>query len=254
MPSGSSPSGSECGDLGRRGCHLLGFGVLLFICTLSFGGGGLQRVRNLPFGVIERSGPPWLLVRMTEHLPLMSSVSWSLLAGQPVPRLARWQSPIWWLSSCQELLSEILLTTLSLVVEGEGFRTFEDTGLRCVVSGTLVWVTGVDSRKVTVRPTNREIGSVFAGQTDGLQGEALGSALVVFICAHVPQPSWQSRAFTSSRAGLFKVGSTPEIYLVFVLVCMASSHMTFGLMEDQCIRSLPHHSLTPWRLPDPRQA
>lgn len=31
-----------------------------------------------------------------------------------------------------------------------------------------------DSPKVTVRPTNREIGSMFAGQTDGLQGEARG--------------------------------------------------------------------------------
>lgn len=93
------------------------------------------------------------------------------------------------------------------------------------MNGALVWVTGVDSRKVTVRPTNREMGSVFAGQTDGLRGEALGSALVVSICDQVPQPSWQSRAFTSSRAGLFKVGSTPEIYLVFVLVCVASSHI-----------------------------
>lgn len=80
--------------------------------------------------------------------------------------------PIWWLTSSQELLT--LLATFSLVVEGEGFRTLEDTGLRCVINGALVWVTRVDSRKVTVHPTNREIGSVFAGQTDGLQGEAPG--------------------------------------------------------------------------------
>lgn len=29
--------------------------------------------------------------------------------------------------------------------------------------------------------------------------------------------------------------------------------MTFGLMEDQYIRSLPYHSLTLWHLPHPQQ-
>lgn len=107
------------------------------------------------------------------------SVLWSLLAGQPVPRLARWRSPSGGsplLRSCSHSLP--LLATFSLVVEGEGFRTLEDTGLRCVINGALngalVWVTRVDSRKVTVHPTNREIGSVFAGQIDRLQGEAPG--------------------------------------------------------------------------------
>lgn len=98
-----------------------------------------------------------------------------------------------------------------------------------------------DSPKVTVYPTNREIGSMFAGQTDGLQerpGARLGLCPGGVLCL-CPQPSWQSRAYVSSRAGLFKVGSTPEIYLVFVLVRVARFHMTFGLMEDRCIRSLP---------------
>lgn len=96
---------------------------------------------------------------------------------------------------------------------------------------------------------------MFAGQTDGLRGEALGKtwALPWWYPWSCPQPSRQSRAFMSSRAGLFKVGSTPEIYLVFVLVCVACSHMTFGLMEDQCIGSLPHRSVTLWLLPHLRQ-
>lgn len=82
---------------------------------------------------------------------------------------------------------------------------------------------------------------MFAGQTDGLQerpGAKLGPCPGGVLCLR-PQPSWQSRAYVSSRAGLFKVGSTPEIYLVFVLVRVARFHMTFGLMEDRCIRSLP---------------
>lgn len=82
---------------------------------------------------------------------------------------------------------------------------------------------------------------MFAGQTDRLQGETWGEtwALPWWCPCFCPQPSWQSRAYVSSRAGLFKVGSTPEIYLVFVLVRVACFHMTFGPMEDQCIRSLP---------------
>lgn len=111
---------------------------------------------------------------MTEHLPpheqrAVESLGWTTSAqtGQVVV-------PIWWLTSSQELLTETLLAMFSLVVEGGGFLTLEDTGLRCVVNGALVWVARVDSCKVTVHPTDREIGSVFAGQTDGLQGEAPG--------------------------------------------------------------------------------
>lgn len=72
-------------------------------------------------------------------------------------------------------------------------------------------MTRVDSPKVTVRPTNRGIGSVFAGQTDGLQGEALGKTWTLpwWYPLSCPQP-WQSHVCMTSRAGLFKVGSTPE--------------------------------------------
>lgn len=124
------------------------------------------------------------------------------------------------------------------------------------MKGALVWMTRVDSPKVTVRPTNREIEFVFAGQTDGLQGEALGKtwALPWWYPLSCPQPSWQSHVCMTSRAGLFKVGSTPEIYLVFVLVLVSRFHMTFGLMEDQCIRRLSHHSVTLWRASAPPQA
>lgn len=94
---------------------------------------------------------------------------------------------------------------------------------------------------------------MFAGQTDGLQGEALGKTWALPWWYPCLCPHRQSCAFMSSRAGLFKVGSTPEIYLVFVLVCVACSHMTFGLMEDQCTKSFPHRSVTLWLLPHLRQ-
>lgn len=68
-------------------------------------------------------GPPWPLVRVTEHLPpheqrAVESLGWttSAQAGQVAV-------PIWWLTSSQELLTETLLAMFSLVVEGEGFRT-----------------------------------------------------------------------------------------------------------------------------------
>lgn len=38
----------------------------------------------------------------------------------------------------QELLTEALLTTFALVGGGGGVQTLEDTGLRCVMNGTLV--------------------------------------------------------------------------------------------------------------------
>lgn len=41
------------------------------------------------------------------------------------------------------------------------------------------------------------------------------------------------------------VGSTPEIYLVFVLVCVACSHMTFGLLGG------PMHQEPSPPFPDP---
>lgn len=179
------------------------------------------------------------------------------LAGQPVPRLARWRSPSGGSSPLRRCSPRHSLPHFLWCWRGEGFRTLEDTGLRFVVKGALVWMTRVDSPKVTVRPTNREIGSVFAGQTDGLQGEALGKtwALPWWYPCSCPQPSWQSRVRMTSRAGLFKVGSTPEIYLFFVLVLVlvARFHMTFGLMEDQCIRSLPHHSVSLCRASAPPQ-
>lgn len=56
---------------------------LSVLCPL--GVGGLQRVKNLPFGVVECPGPPWLLVTVTEHLPLMSSMPWSLLLDNQCP-------------------------------------------------------------------------------------------------------------------------------------------------------------------------
>lgn len=228
---------------------------LSVLCPL--GVGGLQRVKNLPFGVVECPGPPWLLVMVTEHLPLMSSMPWSLSLDNQCPD---------WPGGGPHLVAHLLSgdahrDTLCHIFfgvgGGDGFRTLEDTGLRFVVKGSLVWMTRVDSPKVTVRPTNREIWSVFAGQTDGLQGEALGKTWALpwwYLCS-CPQPSWQSRIRMTSRAGLFKVGSTPEIYLVFVLVLVlvARFHMTFGLMEDQCIRSLPHHSVTLCRASAPLQ-
>lgn len=56
---------------------------LSVLCPL--GVGGLQRVKNLPFSVIECPGPPWPLATVTEHLPLMSSMPWSLLLDNQCP-------------------------------------------------------------------------------------------------------------------------------------------------------------------------
>lgn len=219
--------------------------------------GGLQRVKNLPFGVIERPGPPWPLARVPEHLTPHEQHAVETLGWTTSAQTGQVAVPIWKLISSRETLTvRSWPHFLWWWRRGECFQTLEDTGLRFVVKGALVWMAGADSPKVTVRPTNREIGPVFAGQTDGLQGEALGKTWAPpwwYPCSR-PQPSWQSRVYMASRAGLFKVGSTPEVYLVFVLVLVACFHMTFGLMEDQCTRSLPYHSVTLWPASAPPQA
>lgn len=53
-----------------------------------------------------------------------------------MPRLTRLQSS----SGRSRPFTDALLTTFALVGGGGGVRTLEDTGLRCVTSGTLVWV------------------------------------------------------------------------------------------------------------------
>lgn len=130
----------------------------------------------MAFGEGDRAPPPY-----EQHA--VKSLGWTTSAqtGQVVV-------PIWWLTSSQELLTETLLAMFSLVVEGEGFQTLKDTGLRCVVNGALIWVTRVDNSKVTVHLTNREIRSVFAGQTDELQGKDLGKTWAL--------PWWYLSMFT----------------------------------------------------------
>lgn len=124
----------------------------------------------MAFGEGDRAPPPY-----EQHA--VESLGWTTSA-----QTGQVAVPIWWLTSSQELLTETLLATFSLVVEGEHFQTLKDTALKSVVNGALVWVTRVDNCKVTVCPTNREIGSVFAGQTDGLQGEALGKTWALPWC------------------------------------------------------------------------
>lgn len=83
----------------------------------------------------------------------MESLGWTTSAQTGQGLLA----PIWRLTSSQELLTETLLATFSLMVEGEGFLILEDTGLRFVMNGALVWMTRVDSpiRLQSVPPTEK---------------------------------------------------------------------------------------------------
>lgn len=87
---------------------------LSVLCPL--GVGGLQRAKNLPFGVVECPGPPWLLVTVTEHLPLMSSLGVSCWTNSA--QTGQVAVPIGWLISSQEMLTETLFATFSLVLEG----------------------------------------------------------------------------------------------------------------------------------------
>lgn len=115
----------------------------------------------------------------------MSRLSVAFGKGDRAPLLVSstlW-SPGWTISAqtgqaavCPHPFTHLLsgAATFSLVGRGGGFQTLEDTSLRCVVNGTLVWMMRIGSPNVMVRPTNREIGSVFAGQTDEPQGEAQG--------------------------------------------------------------------------------
>lgn len=154
MPSGSSLSSSECGDLGRRGRHLLGLGSCFLSVLCPLGVGGLQRVRTLSFSAIGCPVPLWPLARVPQHHQLVSGMPWSLgwtTSAQPGEAAV----PSWSLMSFQELLTEALLATFASVGGGGGVQTLEDTGLRCVMNGTLVWVEMAALKSQCVLPTEK---------------------------------------------------------------------------------------------------
>lgn len=68
-----------------------------------------------------------------------------------MPRLTRLQSSSG--SSCT--FTDALLTTFALVGGGGGVQTLEDTGLRCVTSGTLVWVETTALKSQYILPTEK---------------------------------------------------------------------------------------------------
>lgn len=59
--------------------------------------------------------------------------------------------PIWSLMS----FTNALLTTFALVGVRGGVRTLEDTGLRCVTGGTLVWVETTALKLQYILPTEK---------------------------------------------------------------------------------------------------
>lgn len=138
---------------GEKGASSTGLGVLLFICTLSFGGGGATESQD-SFSAIGCPVPLWPLARVPQHHQLVSSMPWSLgwtTSAQPGEAAV----PSWSLMSFPELLTEALLATFASVGGGGGVQTLEDTGLRCVMNGTLVWVEMAALKSQCILPTEK---------------------------------------------------------------------------------------------------
>lgn len=135
---------------GEKGPSSTGFGVLLSICTLSFGGGG---------GVTESQESFFLCHRMP--CPFVAfgegNIASSVCEQNAMESQVDNQCPDW--PGCSPHLVAHVLSPMHssprLLWWGGGVRTLEDTGLRCVTSGTLVWVETTALKSQYILPTEK---------------------------------------------------------------------------------------------------
>lgn len=136
----------------EKGPSSTGFGVLLSICTLSFVGGGGVTESQESFFLCHRAPCPFVAFGEGN---MAASVCEQLVMESWVDS----QCPDW--PGCgPHLVAHVLsprqlLTTFALVEGGGGIRTLEDTGLRCVTSGTLVWVEMTAQKSRYILPTEK---------------------------------------------------------------------------------------------------